>query len=875
MAASNNKIEIILTAIDQSVSKVFGQVNKAIAAGSAEANKYGQAMSALKAPINAATSAMSGLIATIASGALAKALWDAGVKAQQLEMAFKAIAGTGAAAEMAFVRAEANRLGQSLPVVSDAYKGILASSKGSNLEGENTRKIFSAVMEATTALGLSADQTQGSLYAISQMMSKGKVNAEELRQQLGERLPGAVPLFAKAMGVTTAQLDAMLQRGEVGTDALIKFADVLHEKYGTAAESAADGAIGAQNRLATAWYDLKVAVSNSGFLDQAAGYMRQLAAAINDPATRAAIVDFSKRFFAFADAVIKAAWEWKGFIGGFAGVTLAVSAVASITSTAQTLIKVFGELGGMKGITWLATYVRDVQIATTNTGLLTTATFSLGKAMTVLGGAITAAFAGWEIGKILGTFDPIQKSMLALIYSLDRVRLAAKKMWAQLAGPDADVAAVEQQIAAAKQAYADGLADIDAGKGAGEREQARPGSTADTTPQPPPQQQEGEQKKDVGYRTPDYLDMLDEAVLSPDELADRKKRWAERETQEKQLTSEKNELLDKVAAEKSAEDEKRAAIRAADAKRAGLSSGVTTVVSERIERHVTREDFFKDDPSANETDPGADQKPVPTKKVRSGSSDQILSKKEIAAQKEVASAVKGFTDEAEAYRLKSIEDQTAAAKDAAAKQAAAQKEGVDKMQSVFASYAERVKKIQDEIAGRERSLADELADLDPHATEEQRWRRKAKAAADYEKAAKAAMAAGRLDEARDYADQAKNTYAGLKDGGGNISDKLTARTAYAGVSSAGTLGLNITKMMTDAAAKAAKSSLTGIDGINNRVSAQLQKAMGAMATATPTGPGKQAPVQVHEIRLGKAKLQGSADNVADFIKQLELAGMRA
>lgn len=377
------------------------------------------------------------------------------------------------------------------------------------------------------------------------------------------------------------------------------------------------------------------------------------------------------------------------------------------------------------------------------------------------------------------------------------------------------------------------------------------------------------------YRTPDYLDQLDEAVLTPEELEDRKKRWAEREQQEKKLNDEKNTVLDDVAKANAAEDEKRAAIRAADAKRAGLNSGVTTVVSERIERHVTRENFFKDNTSADKTAPVAAEKPAPTKKVRSGSSDQILSKKEIAAQEEVASAVKVIIDEAEAYRLKSIEDQTAAAKEAADKQADAQKEGVGKMQSVFTAYAERVKKIQDEIAGRERSLADELADLDPHTTEEQRWRRKAKAAADYEKAAKSAMAAGRLDEARDYADQAKTTYAGLKDGSGNISDKLAARTAYSGVSSAGTLGLNITKMMTDAAAKAAKSSISGIDGLNNRVSAQLQKAMGNMATAAPTGPGKQAPVQVHEIRLGKAKLQGSADDVADFIKQLELAGMRA
>jgi len=921
-AASKNKIEIILSAIDQGVTATFAKVNRAIAATEQTTARYGKAMDALKAPINAATSAMSGLIAAVGSGLLARSLWDAGVKAQQLEMAFKAIAGTGAAAEMAFVRAEADRLGQSLPVVSDAYKGILASSKGSNLEGEKTRKIFTAIMEATTALGLSADKTQGSLYAVSQMMSKGKVAAEELRGQLGERLPGAVPLFAEAMGVTTAALDAMLQRGEVGTEALVKFADTLHNKYGAAAESAAQGAIGAQNRLATAWYDLKVAISNSGFLDQAAGYMRNLADAINDPATRAAIVDFAKRFFEFTDSVIKAAWEWKGFIAGFAGVTLAVSAVATLTTAIQGLVAGFQVLGGIKGITWLATYIRDVQIASANTGLLTTATFSLGKALTTIGGLAAAAFAGWEMGKLLGQFDPIQKGMLLLIYTMDLVQLAARKMWAKLTGSDADVKAVEQKVANSKQVYGEMLADINAGKGAGEREQKKeePGQ-APAAPSPPP---EPEQKKaDVGYRTPDYLDQLDPAVLSPAELEDRKKRWAEREQQEKQLNDEKNTRLDEVAKANAAEDEKRAAIRAADAKRQADKGSVYYKPEEKTykvtysqpepepkpppekEQRATDEQIAraqktrqtgeshkealdrivkydaakeKEDKHKAKNKDGVIRRDAfgnTTAKTRSKSSDQILTKKEIAAQKEVADAVKAITDESEAYRLKSIEEQTAAAKEAADKQAAAQKEGVGKMQSVFEQYAERVKKIQGEIAGREKSLADELADLDPHTTEEQRWRRKAKAAADYEKAAKAAMAAGRLDEARDYADQAKTTYAGLKGGSGNISDKLANRTAFSGVSSAGTLGLNITKMMTDAAAKAAKASISGIDGLNSRVSGQLQKAISSMASAAPTGPGKQAPVQVHELRLGKAKLQGSADDVADFVKQLELAGMRA
>jgi len=53
------------------------------------------------------------------------------------------------------------------------------------------------------------------------MMGKGKVQAEELRGQLGEALPGAFNLAAKAMGVTTSKLNEMLDKGQVLPEELL------------------------------------------------------------------------------------------------------------------------------------------------------------------------------------------------------------------------------------------------------------------------------------------------------------------------------------------------------------------------------------------------------------------------------------------------------------------------------------------------------------------------------------------------------------------------------------------------------------------------------------------------------------------------------
>ena len=72
-------------------------------------------------------------------------------------------------------------------------------------------------------------------------MSKGTVQAEELRGQLGERLPGAFNLAAQAMGVTTQELNKMLDNGEVlAIDLLPKLAEVLDERFADAAGENAD-----------------------------------------------------------------------------------------------------------------------------------------------------------------------------------------------------------------------------------------------------------------------------------------------------------------------------------------------------------------------------------------------------------------------------------------------------------------------------------------------------------------------------------------------------------------------------------------------------------------------------------------------------------
>ncbi len=139
---------------------------------------------------------------------------------------------------IAFLSKLSSDYGQNVNLLTQSYTSFIASSKSSNLSLEARQKIYESIIKAGSSLKLSNEGIEGSLRAVSQMFSKGNVSAEELRGQLGERLPGAFGIMAKSMGVSEKQLNKMLEQGEVlAKDVLPKFAEELEKLYGDKAQS--------------------------------------------------------------------------------------------------------------------------------------------------------------------------------------------------------------------------------------------------------------------------------------------------------------------------------------------------------------------------------------------------------------------------------------------------------------------------------------------------------------------------------------------------------------------------------------------------------------------------------------------------------------
>ena len=130
------------------------------------------------------------------------------------------------------------------------FTRLKASVVGAGFTTEDTIKVFKGMGAAILATGGKTHDLNSALIAASQVFSKGKVSAEELRQQIGERLPGAFTTFANAMGISTKELDKMLERGEVRLDNFIVFSEDLFKKYEKISETLATSPEKAGQRLA-------------------------------------------------------------------------------------------------------------------------------------------------------------------------------------------------------------------------------------------------------------------------------------------------------------------------------------------------------------------------------------------------------------------------------------------------------------------------------------------------------------------------------------------------------------------------------------------------------------------------------------------------
>lgn len=156
--------------------------------------------------------------------------------------------------QMNSLRELSDKLGMSFKTVSNEFVSFVGAAKASGMEVGKAEKIFKSMTIALAGTGATSESVNRAMTALTQMIGKGKISAEELRGQLGEAMPSAMGIMAKSLGVTTQQLDKMMASGQlIAEDVLPKFAKEAEKAFGKNAQTMAEGMQGNMARLQNAW----------------------------------------------------------------------------------------------------------------------------------------------------------------------------------------------------------------------------------------------------------------------------------------------------------------------------------------------------------------------------------------------------------------------------------------------------------------------------------------------------------------------------------------------------------------------------------------------------------------------------------------------
>jgi len=190
----------------------------------------------------------------------ATAAYEAEIK--KLEIALKGVTANQIEYNDAlkFIKTSTDNYAVTQDILTRQFTKLQASVQGSGGSLQDTKVVFDGIVSAVRATGGSLQDVDSALTATAQVFSKGKVSAEELRQQIGERLPGAFTLFAKSMNMTPQELDKALEDGKVSLQDFMVFAKDLFDRYGENAKTIADSPAAAGDRLQIALSNLSKSI---------------------------------------------------------------------------------------------------------------------------------------------------------------------------------------------------------------------------------------------------------------------------------------------------------------------------------------------------------------------------------------------------------------------------------------------------------------------------------------------------------------------------------------------------------------------------------------------------------------------------------------
>ncbi|UYZ84282.1 tape measure protein [Entomomonas sp. E2T0] len=239
-----------------------------------------------------AVRSLSGLLATAVTGYslvnLGKSVIETNLNWQKTQNILTSATGSAseAAKQLDYVRTVSSKLNTELLSTANSYSKLYAAAKDTPAIANELQHIFESINEVGTTLQLAPSDMTSILTNFERMISTGKVQLTDL-QQLANYIPGTFDKAAQALGTNTKQLSEWIKKGLVpASEFLPRFADQLHNAFGSSAQTAADGLQGQLTSLTNVWTELKLEAGNAGFIDSFTEAVKALRDVLQDPAVR-------------------------------------------------------------------------------------------------------------------------------------------------------------------------------------------------------------------------------------------------------------------------------------------------------------------------------------------------------------------------------------------------------------------------------------------------------------------------------------------------------------------------------------------------------------------------------------------------------------
>ena len=175
-----------------------------------------------------------------------------------------------------YFRGTAERMGLELKgVIQDASK-LFVAAKENGYRVQEAQFVYEQFSGLGQLMGADAETQKGITKALSDMFSKGTIQAEELKGQLGDRLPQAMALFAKATGKTSAELMDMMKNGKLTADYILDAALVIDKTYGEQMAKMFDTVTANQNRVNNAFQDWLRIMADAGVMENFTNLLKEL-----------------------------------------------------------------------------------------------------------------------------------------------------------------------------------------------------------------------------------------------------------------------------------------------------------------------------------------------------------------------------------------------------------------------------------------------------------------------------------------------------------------------------------------------------------------------------------------------------------------------